>query len=287
MTPKAYRAPIRRLGASVLGLAPARAHSLVLVALATALVAAGAGSAATATLPTLYVDYGANCTFQLGVDSPAGEVPVATGSVLPPGNYQVLTESSVLYTSLSNPPCMPQFRFTGPGVNLSIGYTSFGASVPIALAPSSSYVASDAYASTVSTTLTISATGSSSSLVPTQTSTLPSTSTTSSEDPVGSALGTSHVAYRGTLAAAVAADGKLELRFRGKAVNSLSAGRYTIMVSDQAAASALVLRKAAQIILSGASFTRRRSVSLTLTAGRYSYPAHPNGAKTFFVVHSS
>jgi hypothetical protein len=289
VTPGDHSAPVGRLHASVRALARTGALGLMVIAAASALAAPGAGRAATATLPTLYVNYGANCTFQLNVDSQTGVVPVATGSALPPGDYQVLTESSVLYTSLSNPPCMPDFKLTGPGVNLSIIYTSFGASIPITLAPSGSYVASDASAPTVTTTFAASATGSSTSLVTTQTSTLPSTSSTSSEDPVGSAIDTSHVAYRGTLALAPAADGKLALRFRGKTVSSLQAGRYTIVASDHSAASAFVLRKSNQAppLLSGASFTAKLTASLALSAGRYSYSAHPDGTKVFFVVRRS
>jgi hypothetical protein len=281
VTPGGCSALVERLGAGVRARIRRRTLGLMLLALAGALAAAGAGGAATATLPTLYVNYGANCTFSLSVDSQTGVVPVATGSVLLPGDYQVLIESSVLYTSLSAPPCMPQFNLGGPGVNLSIGFTSFGASVPITLAPSGSYVASDAYAPTVTTTFAASATGSSSSLVTTRTSTLPSTSSTSSEDPVGSAIGTGDLAYRGTLAVVGAAGGKLELRFRGKPVNALQAGRYTIVASNRSVASAFVLRKGGQTpVLNGASFSAKRTASLALSVAATPTPRTPTARRS-------
>jgi hypothetical protein len=107
--------------------------------------------------------------------------------------------------------------------------------------------------------------------------TAPATTTTStpskpnakptSQDVVGSEA----TPFRGTLAGAVTAAGRLTVSFRGKSVASLKAGRYTVAVNDKSSSDGFLLAKPNRrpVPVTGTTFLGTRSLSVTLTAGKW------------------
>ena len=96
-----------------------------------------------------------------------------------------------------------------------------------------------------------------------------SKATTHSSDLVGSSV----VPLRGRLTATVEPTGRLTLAYRGKSVTGLEPGRYTIVVNDRSATGGFVLKKPrhAAVSLTGAAFVGRRSATVDLTAGNWSF----------------
>jgi hypothetical protein len=88
-----------------------------------------------------------------------------------------------------------------------------------------------------------------------------------SEDITGSDI----VPFRGTLAVAVTAGGKLSLAYKGKPVRALEAGRYSIAAVDRSASSGLMLAKLshAAVTVTGKAFVGKRTTSVVLTAGKW------------------
>jgi hypothetical protein len=76
---------------------------------------------------------------------------------------------------------------------------------------------------------------------------------------------------RGKLTGVVSASGKLTLAFKGKTVTSLSAGKYTITITDQSAKSGFMLEKTAHTTLNvtTASFVGKHTATIKLTAGKW------------------
>ena len=94
----------------------------------------------------------------------------------------------------------------------------------------------------------------------------------SSENAIGSALVTpAPPPYRGTLSGSVSAAGRVALAFRGKAVASLAAGRYTLAVLDRSSRS-LVLETASRraVLRIGAGPAgAQQAATVTLSAGTW------------------
>jgi len=93
----------------------------------------------------------------------------------------------------------------------------------------------------------------------------------------------------GTLTGAVSTKGKLTLTFKGKSVATLSAGRYTVSVTDKSKTAGFILQTlhASAVTVTSASFTGHKSETITLTSGQwFDYPS-THGQKTYFVVVSS
>lgn len=90
----------------------------------------------------------------------------------------------------------------------------------------------------------------------------------------------------GTLSATLDASGKARLLVGGRPVTRLQAGRYRIAVSDRARSRSFVVQRAgrAAVVVSGAAFVGKRSATLVLGAGRWSFYAAPGGRKTSFTV---
>jgi hypothetical protein len=128
---------------------------------------------------------------------------------------------------------------------------------------------------------TTSATGSSSSLVVAVASTASRAGSTQS-DLVGSAI----APFRGELAAAVGRSGIPKLAQRGRAVTTLKAGRYAIAVDDADPHAGFFVqaggRRAFAVVRVG--FVGRRTQSVTLTAGTWTYFAAKGTARRFTVV---
>jgi hypothetical protein len=88
-----------------------------------------------------------------------------------------------------------------------------------------------------------------------------------SQDVVGSEV----LPFRGTLAGAVSAAGRLTLAYKGKSVTSLKAGRYTVKVDDRSSTNGFLLQKPkhAAVNVTGGMFLGKRSLGVTLTAGKW------------------
>ena len=95
-------------------------------------------------------------------------------------------------------------------------------------------------------------------------------------------VGSERLPYRGSLAAAVDAHGKLSLTRGGRPVSSLRRGRYTITVVDASAKAGFTLQKVMpsrlRLGLTSAAFVGRKSISVQLGAGRWTM-----GSRSFVV----
>jgi hypothetical protein len=92
--------------------------------------------------------------------------------------------------------------------------------------------------------------------------------------------------FRGTLSGAVDPSGKLELN--GKMVSSVKYGRYALSVDDRASNAGFVLQQAHQVpvAVTGAAFTGKKTLTVDLTIGQWSYHAASGKKGTgYFSVH--
>ena len=82
------------------------------------------------------------------------------------------------------------------------------------------------------------------------------------------------LALRGTLDATVAPGGAPSLTRAGKAVTALASGRYRLRITDRDAKHGLMIlgpKSTASRTLTGTSFVGRRTVTVSLTPGRWTY----------------
>ena len=94
---------------------------------------------------------------------------------------------------------------------------------------------------------------------------------------------------RGALTASVNAAGQLSVTFEGKQVGSLRVGSYRITVTDRSATGGFALAKKGRPTrqVTGAAFVGKRSLLVTLTAGRWLVTSRPGAAAgDSFVVSS-
>jgi hypothetical protein len=260
---------------------------VVLVAVAT-LAAAGSPGSREALLPTLYVNYTMGCTFTITNDAGATVTSIA------PGNYQVLIitpgpfgapdlSGSTDFTACKG---FVQFQLIGPAVNISttLDYGDLDHDLEDAtFAPSSTYLAQDLNQPSVAHwTLTTTSSGS---------PTAPTTPATTTSPATPSPVPTTTVHPKparllGTLAASVTTAGNVTLTYQGSAISSLSAGRYTITVTDHSKKGGFVLKQIhkAAATLTTSVFVGRRSVTLTLGPGEWFFYPTPAGKQSNFIV---
>ncbi len=259
------------------------------LALAAVLVPAGGARSHETVLPTLYVEYTINCVFTITDD--AGK----RVSSIAPGTYQIhvttpLVFSEVDLSGISDMTACKsfvQFELTGPGVNLATTLqdgddddddlkTTFHAS--------STYTARDLNQPTVARVVfTTTATGSPTAPTsPYKPSTSPTKSTTST-DIVGSAV--KSTPFRGALKATVSAAGKLTLTFKGKAVDKLTAGRYSVKVVDRSKKAGFVLQQLhkSAITLTKTKFVGNSAGNVTMKPGQWLY-FRGGGKAHYFLV---
>jgi hypothetical protein len=249
---------------------------------ALALALAGGSPAAIPGVPSFYINYNQDCTFSISVD-PGTNITAtsAPGPTIPPGTYQLLVmmpNPSQGYTCTT-----PTFSFSGPGVNAQIVFPMQAIAVDqeVTLAASSTYVAEDTTNPSAQFFVSTSATGSSSSLLPPP-ATGASGSGATQQDIVGSAVaGPAAILY-----ATVSASGKASLRYASRAVASLKAGTYKLEVTDADSRAGFSIeranRKSATVALH--PFVGKRTLSVTLGAGAWSFFARPSAATRFTVV---
>lgn len=274
----------------------------VTAAFALAALAAGGASGSAAGIPTLYVNYQTNCTFTLTDDQGSAVTSIAPGSyqlevTTPDPPFGDGTAASAGSSSLYDCGGAVNFQLTGPGgvdfsTTLGNGASDNQLLSAQDLLASSSYTAVDENNPASAITFATAATGTPiASPAPEGSSSLPVTKTSSTSSPSpaqSSALSKDAATYRGRLEATVSATGKLRLTSDGKEVRSIAAGRYTVTAVDHSAKRGFVLQKidGAPITVAKAGSPAKHSVSVTLTAGQWSFSASPNGAKTFFYVDS-
>jgi hypothetical protein len=264
------------------------------VAAALALAAACTAGASAAVLPTLYVDYSTNCTFTI-LDDSGRQI-----SQIAPGTYQVqLNEPQPLIANGSPTPSGPAcnglaaFQLTGPGVTLTTSIDN-GDGVNLfteTFQAGATYTAVDNNQPTVARVVfsTLAAGAPSTPPVP-YSSVASGKGTTSNTTVIGQQTKTktagTPVVFRGALDAGVSAAGKTSLRFKGKPVTSLKAGRYTIQVVDSSKNGGFVLQEAGQssITVAPAPYVGKRHTSVTLRAGQWFFYPTFVGAKTYFLV---
>lgn len=262
------------------------AGALVLPAGARSSRAAGTQAAASQVLD-VYWQLGTAITVTLGDGT-----PVTPNSVIPPGSYAV-----VIYNDYRDDLSIARmFHLIGPGVNVQTDLNQ-GEEVQTTWAltfqPSSTYTWQDDYRpSQVSGSFHTSAAAASS-----PSSSSPSGSTSAGSSPSGkpsppstsnsSAVGSAIAPFRGPLAAAVSAAGKLTLTRNGKNVNSLKSGRYTITVVDQTPKSGFTLQEIRRqaVALTGPAFVGKRAVTVTLKAGQWFFFSAAGKKSYFFVTN--
>lgn len=258
---------------------------------------------ATAQAP-LTLDYTSSGSLEVILPSGTTLTTGSPAASIPPGIYQVVVSDDVSDTTDS----VHMFELTGPGVDLQTdldGGDDKSELFSVTLEPNAAYSFADADQAglgavgfdTSSTPATTSSPPASGSGAPTPTETLssgsggstptgPVTANTSiTATPSASAAASVH---RGSLAATVTATGKLLLTRAGKAVATLTEGRYAVAVDDLSRTRGFILQEVTHtpIIVSGAGFVGRRTINVTLTPGQWVYYATLLGAKTYFVVVS-
>ena len=248
---------------------------IVLTAAAVVAVIGGAAairsSAAVPEIPSIYVNYNPDCTFSMSVDGGISVTSTsAPGPTLPPGIYQLLVwmpNPNQGYTCVK-----PTFTFTGPGVSSTTvfqGQELHDERVIPALQPSSTYVAQDASAPAATQTFfTTAASGSNSVLLPSSTQDN-GTGTSTQPGLVGSDI----VASPAKLLATVSAEGTVTLKLRRNAVGTLKAGKYELQVDDAAPRAGFFVerRGGKAVTVTSLPFVGKRTVPITLTAGRWMF----------------
>jgi hypothetical protein len=238
--------------------------------------------------PTLDVTFSSGGT--IAVTLPDG-TPVGSSSgtptAIPAGYY------SVVLTAPGECVQVPLFTLSGPGADLQSDMSGGEVNTEVHevyLEPSSTYTWTTFGTPAVNTFVTSSQIeGAQSGYAPSGASgTSSGSAPSSSENIVGTAVASS-VAARlvGTLSGTVSAAGKVTLDFKGRGVANLTTGRYTLTVTDRSTKRGFMLQRRdypAQN-LTGAPFVGKKSTSVDLTAGQWSYGASPQGKKTYFVVH--
>ncbi len=272
-----------------------RRFSALTAVLAVAAVLVPAGSSRANVLPTLYVAYTMNCTFAITDDSGKKVSQVA------PGTYQIYVTTPMVFADvdLSGTFDMTackgfvQFQLTGPGVNLSTTLQDGDEDKDLLKATfqaSATYTATDLNQPSVARAVfTTAASGSPTAPTSSPSSSSPSGSSPSGSKPKGTPstdiVGSAILPFRGTLAAAVSAAGKLTLTYKGQSVQKLTAGKYTVSVVDQSTKSGFTLKLANKLPVSvtGAAFVGKHAETLFITQGQWTFFT-VGGPKHFFFV---
>ena len=150
------------------------------------------------------------------------------------------------------------------------------------LQPSATYIADEESAPASQKVFSTASSGSNSALLASPpTSTISSTPSIQT-DVVGSAL----APFRGILRASVSRSGKATLSFAGRPVTSLAPGRYTIEANDADAHAGFLLRLGSRrpLTVTGVAFLGRRTQTLTLTDGSWSFFTLAGMASAFTVA---
>ena len=267
-----------------------------LVALAAAAGAGGAvagatRSASSSSTSTLVVTFNqdGSVSVALGDGTPVG-TPAPPGTLIAAGTYQVVVNNPYRDdTSVTH-----EFAISGPGVDLvtdmNEGEEQQGSWIET-FQPSSTYTYEDTLRPASIYGVFQTTSSSSASVTPSPGASASGGETSSNVPSVGAGLTTSSATsraapLRGTLSASVSAAGGLALRFRGRGVATLRAGRYRIEVTDRSATSGFMLQEihSPPITLTGAAFVGTRSLTVDLSAGQWLFYASLVAKKSYFEV---
>ena len=246
-------------------------------ALLAGVLAAPAVAARRATAPTIVVNFSVSGVVTVTLNGSQVGTTSGQPTVIPGGYYSVLLNGPGECINL------PLFELSGPGVNIQddmLGGEVDTHSLPTYFAPNATYTWHiDRSQSIVYTFRTSSdVVGSPATATP---SSKKSSGKATSNDVVGSGL----LPMRGTLTGVVTAAGQLTVAYKGHHVTSLKAGRYTLTVLDLSKRSGFVVKGKHGASVTGAAFVGKRSMSLSLTSGRWSFG--PSAAKSSLTVSVS
>jgi hypothetical protein len=241
--------------------------------------------------PTIYFHYTVNCTFSAVGDNGA---PI---SVIPPGRYQVVVTSPMPFgepdlaaATDPNYACghAVSFRLTGPGVSLHTTLEDGDAAFDQLQATfqTGTYVAQEDRRPTVARIAFSVSSGAPSTGAGTTTGGSSGGGTSGGGSTgKGTAANPTSLQVRGTLDGNVTTAGKLTLKYKGKTVSSLKAGRYKVTVLDETGKTGFSLQKLGvkPVKVTGPSFLGRHSVTVTLRPGQWFFYSTP-GKKRYFVV---
>jgi hypothetical protein len=206
----------------------------------------------------------------------------APGAVIPPGPYLVIVASDVPDTQ----DVYHMFHLFGPGVNVSSELLPCENPAPVlavTLQPSSTYTYEDSrHADITHVVFSTSAGGSSADTA--GAAWHPSTAKATGSVANSSVVGSDTV--RGTLLGAITAAGRPTLRLNGKGVSSLKSGRYKLTIEDKTAKVGFTIARqhTPAVTVTSASFVGRRTVTLTLRAGRWLFYSSAAAKHPFVVV---
>jgi hypothetical protein len=262
-------------------MSPARARFALLIA--TTAFALTAPAAQAATPPPLYVTYDANGSLSVSV---SGGAVLSSSTAIPPGPYWVTFDNE-----FSTERIVHKWRLLGPGVDVSTVGADLNCDSSIeqyigVLQPSSTYTVQDEFHPAIRPVvfLTAATVSRTSGQLAVPSSTGKAGPNVSNTDIAGSAV----LRYRGALAAAVDAHGKLSFTRNGRRVSSLHKGRYTITVVDASAKAGFALQKVApsrlRLGLTSAAFVGKRSIAVPLGAGQWTLVSGGRAPSGSFVV---
>jgi len=259
-----------------------RVHRIILaLGVLTAALALTAGSvAAVSSTIRAYFDADGHLMFTYADGS-------QVSGTIPPGTYQVIYDN----LGADDLAVDHAFHLFGPGIDFAPAASVVHSTFNVAFAPNATYTLRDDLHPAIGgrtfmavaggSTAEPSVGGGGGGSTPT-----PSTSKPVSNDVVGTDIAKStSKAFRGTLAGAVSAAGKLTLTYKGKPVNSLKYGRYTFAIDDRSPTKAFKVQrlKGSPIAVTGVKSVGKKNVTLTLDAGQWWFSSG-GPTKTFFAV---
>lgn len=226
---------------------------------------APSGESARSDQLTLNVEF--SYTGQITMTTPSG-TPVGTASgaptVIPAGYYSLILEGPGGCT------LTPYFMLKGPGVtltdNMAQGEDQF-TEHDVNFLPSSTYTWVNSDSPNVVYTFQTSAAVVGTKAPPAIWNGPTNKGSQSNKDVVGS----SRLPVRGTLTGTIASNGALAITFEGKHPTTLTAGNYTLVITDKSPTNGLTVARGAakSTHLTSAAFVGRHSSKLSLTTGRW------------------
>jgi hypothetical protein len=231
-------------------------------------------------------------TVTLADGTPVGTA-TAPGTVIPPGLYNIHIDDTAAVIHV--------FDLSGPGVYVNTnpltagpdGEAVFNEFFEVTFQPGSTYIYQDDNAP-VSTRRVFSTTaggggsnsGSAGASVSSSGKVITGSPVSGTKSTGANVRPAAPVAFRGSLTAAVEADGSPRLTFKGRPVGTLRAGRYSISVFDRSRDSGLIVQKSrrAATTLAGTSFVGKRTATIVLTPGQWFFYPTFVGKKTYFIV---
>jgi len=211
--------------------------------------------------------------------------PSPPGTVVPAGTYTIVLSNNSL-DDLGNP---HSFHLFGPGVNLAAG-NAIQATWTATFQPASTYTyQDDLNPTTIHDVFGTPGSGATSTTVPVTTTTAVPTgtsTTTTTAKPTSNSPLSQPAPFRGTLDATVTPAGGVTLTKGGKAVGTLTTGRYRFKVTDGSTRAGFDVQQSTKSVhtVTGTSFTGTKSVTITLAAGQWFFYGTVVGKKTYFVV---